>query len=126
MDFPSSAQAGPALILADLANLAAEASQREINLSWFASEAAVEVRVVRKVGSAPTSPLDGEPLEALRDQAVQEGRVYHYGVYAYYRWSDGRLVPSRGVVVSAMPRLPIEPPGPLSMSQEPGGWIRFR
>lgn len=130
MDSALSAGAGPSLILADVANLVANAGQREINLSWSTPESAVEVRVVRKVGSSPTSPLDGEPIEALRDQAsdraVQNDRVYHYGVYAYYRGVDGRLAPSRGVVVSATPHPPIEPPGPLSMSQEPGGRIRLR
>src|SRR5439155_249493 len=69
------------------------------------------VLVVRKIGSAPIGPEDGLYITALKNEAIDRGltndRVYHYGVFALYRAADGRMIPSHGVFVSAMPSPPV-------------------
>lgn len=105
------ASAGPVPILADVTELKAEGASREVVLSWTTPPNCFDVRVVRKVGSAPSGPEDGTPIAALRGQALDRGlvdeTVYHYGVFVLYRTSDGRAVPSRGAFVSCMPSPPI-------------------
>ena len=106
------AVAGPVPILSDVADLKAETASREVLLTWTHPRNAFDVRVVRKLGSAPAGPDDGTPISALRGQALDCGldddTVYHYGVFVLYRAVDGRPIPSRGAFVSGMPTVPIE------------------
>ena len=69
--------------------------------------------MVRKCGSPPAGPRDGERIAASLDQAVDSGlredQVYHYAIYAIYRMADLRRYPSQGIVVAAFPLLPPPP-----------------
>ena len=70
-----------------------------------------EVRVIRKRGSAPSGPRDGERLAAAsdcaRDHGLDADQVFYYAIYAIYKMPDGRLFPSPGVVASARTGAPI-------------------
>lgn len=105
------APAGPVPILADVTDLKAEAGSREVLLTWNHPANSFDVRVVRKLGSAPTGQEDGTPVSALRGQALDRGldddTVYHYGVFVLYRTSGGRPIASRGAFLSCMPSVPI-------------------
>ena len=97
-------------VLGEVSGVRVETGSLTIDLAWTLPAGAVEVRVVRKAGAVPAHPKDGDRVEALRDRAHDRGldddRVYHYGLFAIYRLPDGRLVPSRGVFVSAQPHAP--------------------
>jgi hypothetical protein len=123
------AVAGPLLILGEVSDVVIEAKSREVLLSWSPPVAAAGVTVVRKAGFAPAGPTDGEPVEALRERAVDrnlnDDRVYHYGIYVQYKSPDGRTLHSRGVTCAAMPHAPITPLTGLKLNQEPGGRLRL-
>jgi hypothetical protein len=116
------ATARPVIALADVAMVRAEAGSREVRLSWSSPEGALGVKVVRKAGSAPLGPDDGEPVETLREQAIDRGvedaRLYHYGIYCLYRTPDGGILASRGVTTSAIPHAPSDEVGPLQLTRE--------
>lgn len=104
---------GPIYLLADVTDVRVETRANEVELTWSSPPKAQHVRVVRKRGSAPKDPNDGERVEALAQRALDTGlvedQVYHYGLYALYRLLDGRLVPSPGVIVTAQPHAPVPP-----------------
>ena len=122
------ATVGPLPMLADVDELKAEAASREVVLSWSPPRNCVEVRVVRKLGAAPTGPEDGARVGSLKGQAIDrdldDDRVYHYGVFAAYKTSDGRLIASRGAFVSAMPTAPIATIVEASLSRRGDGPVR--
>ncbi len=102
--------AGPLVYLPDVLDVRVEPRGGEIELSWIPPHGVSEIRVVRKAGSPPSGPRDGERVAAAIDQALDTGlrqdQVYHYAIYAIYRMADSRRFPSQGVHVSAYPRLP--------------------
>jgi hypothetical protein len=130
VDSHTGASIGPFPVLGEVTQVRVEARSREVQLSWLTPQGACGVTVIRKAGSTPTSPNDGEPVETLREHAVDRGlrddRVYHYALYATYKAPDGRLMTSRGVTVSAMPHTPIKGVHEIILSQEPDGRIRLR
>ncbi|MDB5351190.1 MAG: hypothetical protein JWN86_2437 [Planctomycetota bacterium] len=121
--------AGPVPILADVTDLRVEPRSREVLLSWSPPPNCVEVRVVRKLLSAPIGPNDGTLVASLRDQAHDRGltddKVYHYGVFTLYRTADGRLISSRGAYSSAMPSAPVATVIEPSLSRHGDGSIRI-
>ena len=121
---------GPMFLLGEVTGLAADARQREVDLSWTPPKNASEVRVARKRGSPPRGPLDGEYVEATLDQAHDRGlepdRIYQYGVFAVFRTAEGKSVPSRGVFVSALPHTPVRPPEAPSLTLETDGRLTLR
>ena len=116
-----------------MTGLRVETRSREVLLWWTPPANCVEVRVVRKLLSAPIGVNDGTPVASLRDSAHDRGlvddKVYHYGVFTLYRTADGRLISSRGAYISAAPAAPVaivlEPSlsragdGPLHISWPP-------
>ena len=96
---------GPLIFLADVKDVRVEFRDQEVELVWSPPRGVSEVRVVRKRGSPPRDPRDGERLataiDHLLDRNLDPHEVYHYGIYAIYKMPDGRLYPSPGVVVSA-------------------------
>ena len=119
----------PIFLLGELANVRVETGSRSADLYWSLPPGAREARVVRKAGTIPANPKDGERVEALRDQAhdrnLEDDRVYHYGLYAIYPLPDGRLVPSRGVFVSARPHPPIAALAAPALTQDRAGRVRL-
>ena len=101
----------------------------EIELSWIPPHGVFEIRVVRKAGSPPAGPRDGERIAASLDQAVDSGlredQVYHYAIYAIYRMADSRRYPSQGIVVAAFPRLPLPPMNAPRLTITPSGHVRL-
>jgi hypothetical protein len=99
---------GPVVYLPDVQDVRVDPRQGEIELSWIPPPGVFEVRVVRKLDSAPEGPRDGERVPCALDQAldaqVRQDQVYHYGIYAIYRMADGQRYPSPGVIVGAFPR----------------------
>jgi len=85
--------------------------------------------VVRKCGSPPAGPRDGERIAASLDQAVDSGlredQVYHYAIHAIYRMADSRRYPSQGIVVAAVPRLPLPPMNAPRLMITPSGHVRL-
>jgi hypothetical protein len=120
---------GPIWLLADVSDVRVSAKHHAVDLSWAAPPGAHEVRVVRRRGAAPSGPKDGDRVEAMRDRAHDDGleddRVYHYGIFAIYRLPDGRLVPSRGVFVTAQPHAPAPVPSAPAVTTEPDGRVRL-
>ncbi len=105
---------GPIYLLGEVSDVKVEARGRSVELNWTPPRGAVEVRVIRKRGSRPKNPQDGERVEATLDQAhdrnVEPDRVYHYGIFAVYRTPDGRSVASFGAFATAHPHTPIHTP----------------
>jgi hypothetical protein len=125
----SAAAIGPAPMLGDVTDVRVETRSREVQLSWVAPPGALGVSVVRKTGSAPSGPNDGEPVETLRehafDRVLRDDRVYHYALYATYRGPNGQLLCSRGVTVSAMPHTPLRAIGGLVLRPETDGRVQI-
>ncbi len=66
------------------------------------------------------------PRSTIRSTATLDpNEIYHYGVFAIYAMSDGRLVPSPGVVVSARPQPPVSALAAPRLLLEPGGRVRI-
>jgi hypothetical protein len=122
--------AGPFLVAEDVRDVRVEARAGEVRLSWSAPPGMLGVRVVRKPGAPVEGPRDGIPIEALGDSALDrgldDGRVYHYGLFALWRGPDGRPHPSRGVFVSAVPQPPAHPVNDLRLGTAPDGRLRLR
>jgi hypothetical protein len=120
---------GPLVFLADVKDVRVEFRQHEVELAWRPPRGTAEVRVVRKQGAPPTDPRDGVRLAAALDHALDrnlaQDEVYHYGIYAIYKMSDGRLFPSLGVVVAARPQPPVAPLDAPRLWQEPSGRVRI-
>lgn len=121
--------AGPVAFLPDVQDVRIEPREGVVELSWIPPHGVFEVRVVRKRGAPPSGPRDGDRVGASLDQSLdtelQDDQVYHYGIYAIYRQSDGRRFPSPGVVVAAIPRSPILPPNPPRLLLTPDGRVRL-
>ncbi len=109
---------GPFVFLADVKDVQVSADEHEVDLTWLPPPGVTEVRVIRKRGSAPSGPRDGERLAAAsdcaRDRGLDTDQVFYYAIYAIYKMPDGRLFPSPGIVASARTGAPItrqaEPP----------------
>ena len=121
---------GPVFLLGEVQQVRVDSRSREVDLSWTPPRGVSEVRVVRKRGSPPHGPADGERVESTVDQAhdrhLEPDRVYHFGIYAVYRMPDGRSTASRGVVVSAQPHTAVHALGAPSVSPEPDGRVTLR
>ena len=115
---------GPFVFLADVKDVRVELHHHEVELAWTLPRGVSDVRVIRKQGGPPRNPRDGERIPAALDHAldrnVDPNEVYHYGIYAIYAMSDGRLVPSPGVVVSARPQPPVSALEAPRLLLEPG------
>jgi hypothetical protein len=120
---------GPFVFLADVKDVRVELHQHEVELAWTLPRGVSDVRVIRKQGGPPKNPRDGERLPVALDHAldrnVDPNEIYHYGVYAIYAMSDGRLFPSPGVVVSARPQAPVSALAAPRLLLEPGGRVRI-
>jgi hypothetical protein len=120
---------GPLIFLSDVKDARVEFREQEIELVWLPPRGVSEVRVVRKRGSPPRDPRDGERLATAIDHLVDRNldphEVYHYGLFAIYKMADGRLYPSRGVVVSARPDPQVSPLDAPRLVRELGGHVRI-
>lgn len=121
--------AGPFVVADDVRDVHVEARKSEVRLSWIPPEGAIGVRVVRKPGAPVEGPRDGVPISAKTDGAIDagldDGRVYHYGVFALYKGPDGYSHPSPGVYVSAVPQPPSQPVENLSIAGESDGRLKL-
>ncbi len=85
--------------------------------------------MIRKTGKPPTGPDDGELVPATRTGATDRGLVddltYHYGVFARYKASEGRIVAARGAFVSAIPSAPVLSIVEPVLGREPDGRVRI-
>lgn len=104
---------GPIVVTDEVRQAQAVPGRGMVELTWRLPTEAVGARVVRRVGAPVRDVKDGEVVEARRDGAVdrglENGRVYHYAIYALFRGPAGRLVPSRGVGLTAVPGDVVEP-----------------
>ena len=120
---------GPFVFLADVKDVRVEFRQHEVELAWSPPRGVIEVRVIRKRGAPPAHARDGDRLAAALDHALDrnldQNQVYHYGVYAIYKMTDGRLFPSPGVVVAARPQPPVAPLESPRLLHEPTGRVRI-
>ena len=120
---------GPFVFLADVKDVRVELHHHEVELAWTLPRGVSDVRVIRKQGGPPKNPRDGEriptALDHTLDRNVDPNEVYHYGIYAIYAMSDGRLFPSPGVVVSARPQPPVSALEAPRLLLEPGGRVRI-
>jgi hypothetical protein len=120
---------GPFVYLADVKDVRVELHHHEVELAWTLPRGVSDVRVIRKQGGPPKDPRDGERIPAALDHTldrnVDPNEIYHYGIYAIYAMSDGRLFPSPGVVVSARPQPPVSALEAPRLLQEPGERVRI-
>ncbi len=120
---------GPLIYLSDVKDVRVEFRDQEVELVWSPPRGVSEVRVVRKRGSLPRDPRDGERLataiDHLLDRNLDPHEVYHYGIYAIYKMPDGRLYPSPGVVVSARQDPQVSPLDAPRLIREVGGRVRI-
>ena len=121
---------GPIFVLGEVRGVQVKLRSREVDLTWTPPRGTSEVRVVRKRGAPPSSPVDGQRLEASNNQAhdqdLESDRVYHYGIFAIYRSADGRATASRGVFVTAQPHTPARPLDPPTIAVDPEGRVTLR
>ena len=78
----------------------------------------------------PTGPRDGDRIPSPAqdhtvDRNLNNNEIFHYGIYAIYAMSDGKLFPSPGVVVSARPHPPVSPLEAPRLLLEPNGPVRI-
>ena len=96
---------GPFVFLADVKDVRVDFRPDVVELAWQPPRGVSEIRVIRKRGAPPNDPRDGDriatAIDHTLDRNVDPNEVYHYGIYAIYKMSDGRLFPSPGIVVSA-------------------------
>jgi hypothetical protein len=118
---------GPIVVTDEARHVRAVPGRGLVELSWRLPAGAVGARVVRRRGAPVRDLKDGETVEARVDGAtdagLEDGRVYHYAVYALFRGPEGRLVPSRGVGLSAVPGEPLGPVTDLRAASRPDGVI---
>ena len=121
---------GPIYLIGEVRDLRVETRAREVDLSWTPPRGAVEVRVLRKRGARPTSPQDGDRVDAALDHAhdrnLDPERVYHYGIFAVYRTPEGRSIASLGTFATAQPHTPIHPCAAPLVTPEPDGRVLIR
>ena len=126
----SAVAVGPMFLMGEVRDLRADTRQREVDLSWTPPPNAAEVRVARKRGSPPKSPLDGEYVASTLDQAHDSGlepdRIYQYGVFAVFKTPEGLSTASRGTFITALPHTPIRPLDAPSLTTEPDGRVLLR
>jgi len=68
-----------------------EALDSQVSFFWlrdFSEKPGIQVRIIRKLGSAPKAVTDGEIIfdgngKSFTDLNVENGIKYHYGIYAY-------------------------------------------
>ncbi len=105
---------GPLVFLADVKDVRVEIREHEVELAWTPPRGVFEVRLVRKQGSPPKNPRDGDRvasgLDHALDRNVGRDEVYYYGIYSVYKMPDGRLFPAPGNIVSAR----LKPAGPVA------------
>ena len=121
---------GPMFLMGEVRDLHAEPRQREVDLSWTPPPNVAEVRVARKRGSPPKTPLDGEyvasTLSQAHDSGLEPDRIYQYGVFAVFRTPDGISTASRGVFVSALPHTPVRTLDAPTLTTEADGRVALR
>ena len=124
----TAAGVGPVLVLADVLDVRIEGRRGAVDLSWRLPLGALGVRVVRKMGSPPEGPDDGDVIESMpdgaADRAVEDDRVYHYAVFACYRAPDGRPRFARGVRVATIPQAPALAIEAIQAASLPDGRVR--
>ncbi len=122
--------AGPFVVAEDVRDVRVEARPGSIRLNWTPPTGAVGVRVVRQMGTPVDGPHEGVALtpasETVADVGLEDGRTYHYGLFALYRAPNGRLQPSRGVFVSAIPQLATRIVEDLRITPEADGRLRLQ
>jgi hypothetical protein len=120
---------GPIPLLGEVKDIRVTVRSGAVDLAWSLPTAAVDVRVVRQLGTAPSGPRDGERIEALREEAhdhgLEDDRVYHYALYAIYRMPDGALMAAHGVSVTARPHPPVGALPAPRITQERDGRVRL-
>jgi hypothetical protein len=120
---------GPLIFLPDVKDVRVDFRDQEVELVWSPPRGVSEVRVVRKRGSPPRDPRDGERLataiDHLIDRNLDPHEVYHYGLFAIYRMTDGRLYPSPGVIVSARQDPQVSPLDAPRLVREVNGRVRI-
>ncbi|MFO0958080.1 MAG: hypothetical protein U0800_11735 [Isosphaeraceae bacterium] len=117
------------MILAEVTDLVAEERDGEVELSWSPPSAAAEVRLIRKLGSPPVGPDDGERLRPsghrMVDRGLSNDTTYHYAIFAIYRQAEGKVRASRGLLIAATPHPTIDGVGHLSIGRESSGAVRL-
>jgi hypothetical protein len=129
VDSLKAATTGPIVLLGEVTDVRVSSASRQVELSWTPPPAAWDVLVVRKQGSSPRGPDDGQVVEAHRghafDRNLEDDRVYHYALFAVYQTAGGRRETSRGVRVTAQPHAPIAPLEALAPLALPSGAVRL-
>ena len=120
---------GPFVFLADVKDVRVDFRPDVIELAWQPPRGVSEIRVIRKRGAPPRDPRDGDriatAIDHTLDRNVDPNEVYHYGIYAIYKMSDGRLFPAPGVVVSARPQATVSALEAPRLLLEPGRGVRL-
>ncbi len=94
--------------------LTAQVDDHCVRLSWDAPPNISEVIVTRSETAPPRSPADGQliPVQAAshaEDRTPENGRLYHYGVFAVFHDHTGSPVYAPGAFISAMPEAAPQP-----------------
>ena len=120
---------GPFVFLADVKDVRVDFRQDVVELAWQPPRGVAEIRVIRTRGAPPRDVRDGDRIATAIDHAldrdVDPKEVYHYGIFAIYKMSDGRLFPAPGVVVSARPQPVVSPLEAPRLLLEPGRGVRL-
>jgi hypothetical protein len=120
---------GPIPLLGEVKDVRVAVGSRAVDLTWSLPAAAAEVRVVRRRGTSPSGPRDGDRVESLREEArdhgLEDDQVYHYAIYALYRMPDGALMAARGVPVAARPHPPVAALAAPRLAQDRDGRVRI-
>jgi hypothetical protein len=117
--------AGPFVAVEEVNRVHIDPDTQSLRLRWSLPAAAAGVRLIRKLGTPVKNLRDGLVVKSGRDGAIDRGladrQLYHYAIYALFRGPGGRLHPSRGVSVAAVPDRPPEPVNDLRIVDDGAG-----
>ncbi|HKT37335.1 MAG TPA: hypothetical protein VJR48_03130 [Ktedonobacterales bacterium] len=96
------------LVVPDVADVQAEASDGAVELRWRLPRHAQSIRVVRNEMHAPGTPDDGQVFTLgesthFGDTHLSNGRRYHYRIYCEYTGPDGDMLRSEGIAATSIP-----------------------
>lgn len=105
--------AQPIFLLADVVNVIVQVDHQKVTIGWEPPKHAHQLVIVRKEQATPGSLTDGMRLAEIGpaqrsfvDSQVENEHIYYYRIYCQFKDAEGKLQPSSGTIVMAIPETP--------------------
>jgi hypothetical protein len=104
----------PVMVIADVANLVAQVSDRQVYLKWTPPPNCDEIVLVRSTNDYPQSIQGGEIIKAIDKSQAVDGNVtnnqrYFYTIFSQFKDASGKIKHTGGQHIDAIPQLPPQP-----------------